>query len=68
MKRISKKLRIGKFAKVLGVSEDFVKHYHNKGILQPVADNDNGYRMFDVWQGNRIVMAKCYRKMGFSID
>ncbi|MCI8513378.1 MAG: MerR family transcriptional regulator [Lachnospiraceae bacterium] len=63
----AKSLRVRAFAEAMGVSADFVKFYHESGILEPWVDPEDRYRSFDVWQGNRLVMAKCYRKMGFSL-
>lgn len=40
----------GEFAKLCGTTKETLRHYHNKGILSPKKEGDNGYFYYEAWQ------------------
>lgn len=40
----------GEFAKLCGTTKETLRHYHNKGILMPKKQGENGYFYYEAWQ------------------
>lgn len=61
-------LKVNELAKLANVSQDAVRHYVRVGLLIPVRDESNGYKLFsdkDVQHMNFIRQAK---QLGFSLQ
>lgn len=58
--------RIGDFARNLGVTPDFLKHYEEKGLIEP-AYTDSGYRIFNFDETYKIVEYMCLHNYGVNI-
>lgn len=63
-----KRYKISKFCKYMGVTTDTVKHYQNYGILQPEIDPENNYRYYNITHGERIIVSRKYRNLGFNME
>lgn len=63
-----KKYKIGTFAKYMGVSPDLVKHYQDSGILKPEVDPENNYRYYNMTHGERLIVSRKFRNLGFSVE
>lgn len=61
-----KKYKIGEFAKIVGVTPDFIKHYENYGLLKPEI-SDSGYRYYDFKDAIYFFEFFKYKKWGYSI-
>lgn len=59
--------RIGEFAKVLGVSTEYLKFYERKGLVCPFEREDNGYRYYISPQLVHIIEYGKLQQMGFSL-
>ncbi len=64
--QIGKKYRIGDFARYLGVTPDFLKHYEENGLLE-VQHASSGYRWYDFNQSHRILEYARLRSYGVSV-
>lgn len=54
-------------ARILGISENALRFYEKKGLLQPKR-LENGYRQYDVLELSKAQMIALYRKFNFPID
>lgn len=54
---------IGEFAELLGVTTDTIRVYEKKGIIEPIKDDKNNYRIFTDLDCRSILMSKWYRSM-----
>lgn len=61
-----KQYKIGEFAKMLGVTPDFIKHYESYGLLQPSV-SESGYRYYNFIDA--VILFECfkYKKWGYTI-
>lgn len=62
-----KRYKIKKFSEYMGVSIDTVKHYQTCGILKPIIDPENNYRYYTITHGERLIVSKKFRNLGFNI-
>lgn len=62
----SKKYRIGDFARYMGVTADFLKHYEENGLLT-VHTSESGYRYYGFEQSARVLEYQCLRNYGVSV-
>lgn len=51
---------------LFGISRDTIKYYEKQGMITP-ARNDNGYRMFDVFNVEKLKKVLDLRDLGFSV-
>jgi len=58
--------RIGDFARYLGVTPDFLKHYESLGIIHSV-QGENGYRYYSFLESNKIFDCVKLRNLGFTL-
>lgn len=61
-----KRYRIGDYARYLGVTPDFLKHYEKAGLLE-VEYEDNGYRFFPFAQSGQMLECMRLRNCGFTL-
>lgn len=62
----SKKYRIGDFAKFLGVSTTYLKHYESNGLLK-VQPSESGYRYYNFQQAALVMEFLRLRNYGMSV-
>lgn len=58
--------RIGEYARKMGVTPDFLKHYEQQGILRS-HPQENGYRYFSFSQSSKILECMRLKNYGFSL-
>lgn len=63
-----KKYKISKFSQYMGVSVDTIKHYQDCGILSPIIDPVNHYRYYNITHGERLIVSRKFRNLGFNIN
>lgn len=61
-----KQYRIGEFAKFLGVSPDFLKHYEEQGILRP-SRSESGYRYYSFTTAMTLIECVRLRNYGMTL-
>lgn len=62
------KYTIGKVARLLDISTEAIRFYESKGIVQPLRDEETGYRYFTTWDLHMLLRARHYRQYGFSLE
>lgn len=60
--------KIGTIAEVLGMPVHVVRFYEEKGLLTAKHIDGSTTRYFDEYDINRLIFAKLYRKLGYSIE
>ena len=63
-----RRMKIGDFAEVVGVSIDAVRFYERRGVLRPAPRTAGGYRTFVQRDVERIRLARQLQQLGFTID
>ena len=58
--------RIGDYARYMGVTPDFLKHYEENGLLE-VQYTSSGYRYYDFDQSSRILEYMRLRNYGVTV-
>lgn len=64
--KIFKRYRIGDFAKYLGVTSDFLKHYEEAGLIN-VVQRASGYRYYPFDQSARVIEYMRLRNYGVTV-
>ena len=59
---------IGELAKILGVTAETIRYYERKNIIQPIHDENSGYRYYTAWDLHMLIRARCYLGFGFNIE
>ncbi len=59
--------KIGEISRLYGVSTDSLRYYEEIGILNPRRD-DNGYRMYSIWDIQTLNVLRELRSIGFSMQ
>jgi DNA-binding transcriptional MerR regulator len=63
------RLRIGDFSRMTHLSVKALRHYHQIGLLEPVAiDTDSGYRLYDVEQVPLAQVIRRLKDLGMALD
>ena len=57
-----------KLAKVLGISKETLRYYEDKHIIEPKRDPDNGYRVYDGFDCQTLIMLRMLRAYGYSLE
>ena len=55
-------------SKILDVSTNTIRRYEEKGFINSVRNEKNGYRQFDHVDVEKLMYTNKYRKAGFSQD
>lgn len=63
-----KQYKIKQFSQYMGVTVDTVKHYQQCEILKPVIDPENNYRYYNITHGERLIVSRRFRNLGFTVD
>ena len=59
----------GEFAEICGITKRTLRHYHNKGLIEPeYVDKDNNYKYYTARQAPYIVVVKALKEFGFSLS
>ena len=61
-------MKIGDFARVVGVSIDAVRFYERRGVLPPAPRTAGGYRTFVQRDVDRVRLARQFQRLGLTID
>lgn len=61
-------LSSGKFAELCGTTKETLRHYHNKGILIPVKQEENGYFYYSVNQCLTFELIQLFTQTGSSLE
>lgn len=59
--------KIGEVAELLGITPSAIRKYEEKGILKSKRQTGNDYRQYDVHDIAKLIRARMYKNMGFSI-
>ena len=63
------KLKIGEFSKLMQVTVKTLRHYEQKGLLQPdEVDEQTGYRYYSIDQMQKLGIIRNLQRLGFSLD
>ena len=57
-----------KLAKLLGLNKETLRYYEAKGIVSPRRESDNGYRVYDEWDCQKLIYLRMLRAYGFSLE
>ena len=60
------KYNISKTSRFLGISSELLRHYERLGLIEPER-HENGYRIFDYRQIDKLQGIRRFRNMGFSL-
>ncbi|MDZ5254068.1 MerR family transcriptional regulator [Clostridium sp. LIBA-8841] len=58
---------IGQVAKFLGISRDTLKFYEEKNLINPMQDEENGYRKYNVIDINEVITINFYRDIDIEV-
>jgi DNA-binding transcriptional MerR regulator len=61
-------MKIGEFAKAVGVSIDAIRFYERRGVLRPAPRTAGGYRTFVQRDLDRVRLARQLQQLGLTID
>lgn len=62
------KYTINEMASIVGVSIETLRHYEDKGILDPQRDKNNNYRLYSVGDIRKFNTSRTFRTFGFTIQ
>ncbi|WP_297632671.1 MerR family transcriptional regulator [uncultured Clostridium sp.] len=58
---------IGQVSEMLGISRDTIKFYEEKGLINSVKDNENGYRKYSMGEIHNLFLINFYRELNIEI-
>lgn len=62
------KYKINEMANIVGVGIDTLRHYEDKGIIEPQRDENNNYRMYSISDIRKFNSSRMFRSYGFTIQ
>lgn len=62
------RMRIGAFARAVGVSVDAVRFYERRGVLLRAPRTAGGYRTFDQHDVDRVLLARRLQALGLRVE
>ena len=62
------KISIGTLSRAFGLSDEALGFYEKKGLLHPVRENGNGYRVFELADIQRISNIQRLKSQGFTLE
>jgi len=65
---MTKGIKIGKVAKMLGLNPETLRHYERIGVFTPYQVKENGYRYFSRTNITHLFKARFLHSMGFSLS
>lgn len=60
--------RIGDIAKLLGISQEALRKFERRGMIQPIKDDENGYRYYHTLDITSLIRCRAYHQYGFSMN
>ena len=63
-----RRMRIGEFADIVGVSVDAVRFYERRGVLRPAPRTSGGYRTFGEADVDRVRLARDLQQLGLTVE
>ncbi|KPU44308.1 mercuric resistance operon regulatory protein [Oxobacter pfennigii] len=63
-----KKYRIGEMSSLVGLAPHVIRFYETQGIINSSQRSENNYRYYDYHDSCRLMYAKLYRSLGFSLS
>lgn len=63
-----KGIKIGQISDILGIQSSAIRYYEDCGLVEPKKDAQSGYRFYDPVDCGKIMCARSFRSMGFSIQ
>lgn len=64
---MTKKYKVSDFSRLMGVSIKTLKHYEKFDILTPEKDEENNYRYYKFYHGERLLSTKNFTSLGFTV-
>lgn len=61
-------LKIGKIAKMTGLSDSGIRFYEKAGIINPAPQENSNYREYSLQEVSVLMGCKWYRSCGFSLE
>lgn len=61
-------LKIGEIARESGVGVEALRFYEGRGLIEPAARTQSGYRLYDDGVFNRLQFIKKAQSIGFTLD
>ena len=61
-------LKIGEIARESGVGVEALRFYESRGLIEPAARTQSGYRLYDAGVFNRLDFIKKAQSIGFTLD
>lgn len=58
--------QIGELSKLLHVSKEMIRYYKKKGIIDSKRNEENNYRIYDIWEVFKFIEMMQYQEMGIS--
>lgn len=58
---------IKQMSKAVGISTDMIRFYEKMGLITPIRDNNNNYRLYTYEDSKTIIMIKIYTNLGISL-
>ena len=63
-----KGIKIGQISEILGIQPSAIRYYEDCGLVEPMKDTQSGYRLYNPVDCGKIMCARSFRSMGFSIQ
>ena len=60
-------MKVSQIAKALNTTPDTVRHYTKIGLLKPTKGLENGYKLYDLTQQQRLQFILTARHLGFTV-
>jgi MerR family copper efflux transcriptional regulator len=61
-------VKIGEVARQSGLGVETLRFYESRGLIEPIARTDTGYRLYDAHILSRLSFIKKAQSIGFSLD
>jgi len=60
-------MTVTQLARMIGIEPHVVRYYVRVGLLRPVRDPKNGYKLFHKYDADRLVLIRQAQELGFSL-
>ena len=65
---MTERLLTGQVARACGVSDDTIRHYERKGVIDKAVRDDSGYRRYEASAIDRVRLVRRALAIGFTLD
>ena len=62
------KYKIGELAKIFNITKEGIRYYEKAEILEPVRDEENGYRYYSLFDFQKLAAVKKFQNINFSLE